>query len=600
MIKHLTALTLFILLVPLALADYHYASHTGSNEYPYTSWATAADSIQKAIDAADPFDTVFIGSGQYEELIRMARIDSCISIIGMGWDSTTILTHANAYLFLYGHKTSFKDIAFRHYGISGASILGGLDIDYPRDLIVRHCKFWGSEHVCGILAEIASIEIIENCIFDSLDVYDKTAVAGPLGLFRNNLCMPIGSDVSLFVEGHKIIVENNIFDNKYFFLASAAILQAGSVDTFIVLNNLVNRYYSIADAGNPKIGSYIAFNVSDSSSRNTYRDGNITIFSETADSAAHLDIYGNSFRWDTIAIQIYSVTRPSFVDIDYNDFGGSITPISYTHPGLFDSTGNISARDAMFVGNGDYHLQAFSPLIDAGPPDILDVDGSRSDIGIYGGPLGQAYTYQDLPPHKPDSLRARANPDSGYIDIFWEQNYEADFREYLIYRDTLANFEPSSNNLIARSSSSGFRDSDYPQVRHLYYRIEAMDNQGNSSLSDELQINFSDIYDYGDNLPAALEITGNYPNPFNSQTVIEYTVANLGPLPAKITINIYDILGRVIRVIDLEKDCPGQHSIVWDGRDNEGNELTSGVYFAKISQWGYALGAKPRKITLLR
>lgn len=599
MFKFLISFILIILLAPLAFADYHYASHTGSDEYPYNSWATAADSIQKAIDAAEPFDTVFIGSGEYEELIRMARIDSCISIIGRGWDSTTILTHANAYMIQYGHKTSFIDIAFRHYGTSGAVILTTPGIDYPRDLYVNHCKFWGSEHVGAIMGEVVSSEIAENCIFDSLQALETT-IYTPLALFKNNLCTPIITTSTVFVEGHKIRVENNIFDNKSFFLGSAAIYQAGTVDTFVVLNNLAKRYQILAEAGIPKIPSYIAFNVSDSSCRSNCLTGEISVFNDTTDTLAHLDIYGNSFRSDTIAIQIYSITRPSFVDIDYNDFGGSITPISYTHLGLFDSTGNIFAQDAMFISNGDYHLQSFSPLIDAGPPDILDVEGTRSDIGIYGGPLGQTYTYQDLPPHKPDSLRAGVNPDSGYIDIFWRQNYEADFREYLIYRDTLANFEPSSSNLIARSGSSGFRDSDCPQVRYLYYRIEAMDNQGNNSMSDELQINFSDIDNYGNNLPAALEITGNYPNPFNSQTVIEYTVANLGPMPAKITITIYDILGRVIRVIDLEKDYPGQHLIVWDGRDNVGNELTSGVYFANISQWGYALGAKPRKITLLR
>jgi hypothetical protein len=78
-----------MLLYPLpALADYHYASHTGSNEYPYTSWATAADSIQKAIDAASPHDTVYVGSGEYHEQVTINR-DS-IALIGMGYDSTLV------------------------------------------------------------------------------------------------------------------------------------------------------------------------------------------------------------------------------------------------------------------------------------------------------------------------------------------------------------------------------------------------------------------------------------------------------------------------------------------------------------------------------
>ncbi|MCD6160919.1 MAG: hypothetical protein J7K40_00710 [candidate division Zixibacteria bacterium] len=51
---------LLIIVSGITQADYHYASHDGSNEYPYTSWDTAADSIQDAIDAAESYDTVIL------------------------------------------------------------------------------------------------------------------------------------------------------------------------------------------------------------------------------------------------------------------------------------------------------------------------------------------------------------------------------------------------------------------------------------------------------------------------------------------------------------------------------------------------------------
>ena len=54
----------------------------------------------------------------------------------------------------------------------------------------------------------------------------------------------------------------------------------------------------------------------------------------------------------------------------------------------------------------DFHLQAFSPAIDKGDPSILDLDGTRSDIGMYGGPFGETYTYQDLAPLAPRNLSA--------------------------------------------------------------------------------------------------------------------------------------------------------------------------------------------------
>jgi nitrous oxidase accessory protein NosD len=73
--------------------------------------------------------------------------------------------------------------------------------------------------------------------------------------------------------------------------------------------------------------------------------------------------------------------------------------------------------DPMFVNdtiptqNGSYnfHLQAYSPGIDNGDPNILDLNGTRSDIGKYGGPFGETYTYQDLAPLAPRNLSAVVN-----------------------------------------------------------------------------------------------------------------------------------------------------------------------------------------------
>ena len=90
-------------------------------------------------------------------------------------------------------------------------------------------------------------------------------------------------------------------------------------------------------------------------------------------------------------------------NIRYNNFWKNDINF-YNFPNQPDST-NIY-RDPMFedLSTQNLHLQLYSPMIDAGDPDVLDVDGTRSDLGYYGGPYGESYRYQDIAPVKPQSL----------------------------------------------------------------------------------------------------------------------------------------------------------------------------------------------------
>ncbi|MBK8661969.1 MAG: hypothetical protein IPN18_09250 [Ignavibacteriales bacterium] len=96
--------------------------------------------------------------------------------------------------------------------------------------------------------------------------------------------------------------------------------------------------------------------------------------------------------------------------INYNSFSHNnwIT----NNPSLYDFDTIYYTADPMFENpdSNNYLLQMFSPLIDAGDPNILDVDGSRSDVGLYGGPYGQSYQYKDLPPKKPKVTHASPAP----------------------------------------------------------------------------------------------------------------------------------------------------------------------------------------------
>jgi flagellar hook assembly protein FlgD len=78
--------------------------------------------------------------------------------------------------------------------------------------------------------------------------------------------------------------------------------------------------------------------------------------------------------------------------------------------------------------------------------------------------------------------------------------------------------------------------------------------------------------------PSEINLSQNYPNPFNSSTVVEFTLASNSP----INLSIYDISGRRVKYIDLGALSAGTHRITWDGRGNNEQSLSSGIYFCKL------------------
>ena len=550
-----------------ARADYHYASHQGSDQYPYTSWETAADSIQKAVDATDPHDTVYVGSGDWYQYVQTGVYDS-VSIIGMGTDSTFChydSTHGS--IFSIDYYSSVEAITFS--GAPTACIYA----EVYADVTIRDCRFLNANRGIGAAGYPV---IIEDCIFDNCGTAIESAVGGEFHI-SNNLVLGCYDQWAIRLVVHSALVQNNIIINQPGAHVSGINSSAISGQAIVRNNIVANGNYGI-----------------------------------TVDAELEYNNIVDSSRWQGMGIGYQDVHYNNSLSncgygVEINDDYSTLNYNNYWNNGVdfldngreFDSTGNIFCNP-MYVSDDDYHLQAFSPLIDAGDPDYLDFDGTRSDIGAYGGPYGESYLYQDLPPHIPDNLSGEFIEDT--IILNWRYNTEADFSHYLLHRDTVSGFEPSEFNLIAYPDTSYYADTDVDIDRDYFYRIASADSQGNmSDYSEELGILSTGIGDErGTAPPQVSSIRGNYPNPFNSSTTIVYYVADLGPVPARIEIDIYDIAGRKVRNLVNERRNIGEHRMVWDGRDDQGHGCATGIYFARITQWGFDLLGKPRKLVLIK
>jgi 3',5'-cyclic AMP phosphodiesterase CpdA len=79
-------------------------------------------------------------------------------------------------------------------------------------------------------------------------------------------------------------------------------------------------------------------------------------------------------------------------------------------------------------------------------------------------------------------------------------------------------------------------------------------------------------------VPEGISFSRCYPNPFNTETAIEYYL----PEPCRITIKIIDFQGKIIRVLDDGEKNSGISRTIWDGKDEDGNTVTAGLYLYRI------------------
>lgn len=79
-------------------------------------------------------------------------------------------------------------------------------------------------------------------------------------------------------------------------------------------------------------------------------------------------------------------------------------------------------------------------------------------------------------------------------------------------------------------------------------------------------------------IPIQFSLDQNYPNPFNPNTTIKYTISKI----SNVTLKVYNIMGEEIRTLVNKVQTSGLQSVIWDGTNNLGERVSSGIYFYKI------------------
>ena len=271
-------------------------------------------------------------------------------------------------------------------------------------------------------------------------------------------------------------------------------------------------------------------------------------------------------NYDSIGVGEYSV--PTFADLDLD--GDFDLLIGSGEGKIFFYRNDGTPQADSFVFITDYY-----DSIDVGnwsAPVLCDLDSDGDPDLFIGEAEGGLHFYKNL---TLNSIRGKVT-DNQNNPLTDSSVYLSGDRNDTTLTDSLGNYQfiglPVGNYCV-------FRDSGTFQ-----YCFNPLD-------SDTFDIDFlgtTDVSEEGDTLslsPKTYHLHQNYPNPFNPSTKIPFTVYGSQFMihsPIYTTLKIYNVRGELVRTLVNEPKEVGRCEAIWDGKDEDGNQVASGIYFYQL------------------
>jgi hypothetical protein len=189
----------------------------------------------------------------------------------------------------------------------------------------------------------------------------------------------------------------------------------------------------------------------------------------------------------------------------------------------------------------------------------------------------------NIEPAQPSGFSGSQSFDPPGLSLTWGPGgglrapLDDDFSHYALYRDVLPDFERGPGNRIYEGTDTEYFDGDWRWDSGFYYMLSAVDIHGNESGAAYLGPEGITDAETPD-APAVTYLAQNAPNPFNPATAIPFGLA----APGRVTLSIYDVSGRLIRTLVDETRSAGLYRETWNGRNEGGRSVASGIYFYRL------------------
>ena len=249
---------------------------------------------------------------------------------------------------------------------------------------------------------------------------------------------------------------------------------------------------------------------------------------------------------------------------------------------------NPSSADSVTYLPNSYYNQ--TTMLYEGP--WLKNSNGIPALSFYKFPIDSIFVIDTTAATKPTGLSAVAISTS-QINLNWNASIdpESGISYYNIYRD---------NTLIGQSSVLFFNDlSLNPGTLHVY-EVSAINGVGlesQKSLPDTATTLPTYITDRIRNIiPESIALYQNFPNPFNQSTLIKYKL----PQPGVVTLSVFNCLGEKIRTLVNQYTSPGIYNINWNGRNDIGNLVGSGIYFYQLTLNGVQVFNLHKKMLMVK
>ena len=274
-----------------------------------------------------------------------------------------------------------------------------------------------------------------------------------------------------------------------------------------------------------------------------------------------------------------------YVDVLISDFSDSIANFSVNRPSMIYSVGRTDAtpddsdyftvRTGIHLWNKDSSIKSLDLqgiLIEPGLERVYAVHGfdlQSGDSANFDASPGTFLYFVNAGAAEDYDLTLRLASDSGGMEVAAKNLHMEGNAAHLIW--------PDWNDLTAPIRIEIDLNHDGPIDDTIYVNAHPTDIAGQSSTA----------------LPRDFVLGQNFPNPFNPTTTISYSL----PSRSRLTLDIFDVLGRRVRTLVDGLRPAGKYTAEWDGCDDDGRPVSSGVYLYRLTAGQFA---QTRKMVLVK